>query len=381
MPATQRGNLRKRGATWSARWYDEAGERRERSGFATKSEAGGWPDWKLEQVAALRDGRPDSLRRQTMPTLRELIDEYVEQHNAEANTIRNLKARLKYAAEGPALDGVGGFGAVRVDRLTVPELGAWRKRLPERSAYAITKGLRQVLGYAVRVKLLDENIAKLLPNPEPKRREVRSFETIEDVEAVGVELAVERRGLPVFAALTGLRPEEWIALERRDVDREAGVIRVRRVYTDGQVKLYGKQTRSLRAVPLPARAAAALAELPPRVDTPLIFPGKRGGHLNLHNWRRDEWNPAVRAAGLEHRTPYSLRHTYASFAIAAGVSLFELARFMGTSVEQIDRTYGHLLPDSIERARTALDAFTAGRSMAASSYVEPGGSPQPAPPR
>jgi hypothetical protein len=27
-----------------------------------------------------------------------------------------------------------------------------------------------VLGYAVRVKLLDENVAKLLPNPEPKRR-------------------------------------------------------------------------------------------------------------------------------------------------------------------------------------------------------------------
>jgi hypothetical protein len=41
----------------------------------------------------------------------------------------------------------------------------------------------------------------------------------------------------------------------------------------------------------------------------------------------------------------------------AGVSLFELARFMGTSVEQIDRTYGHLLPDTLERARLALDSF------------------------
>jgi len=30
---------------------------------------------------------------------------------------------------------------------------------------------------------------------------------------------------------------------------------------------------------------------------------------------------------------------------------------MGTSVEQIDCTYGHLLPDSIDRTRTALDAF------------------------
>jgi hypothetical protein len=33
---------------------------------------------------------------------------------------------------------------------------------------------------------------------------------------------------------------------------------------------------------------------------------------------------------------------------------------MGTSVEQIDRTYGHLLPDSLERTRTALDAFVSG---------------------
>ncbi|HSC90480.1 MAG TPA: hypothetical protein VLB86_02370 [Gaiellaceae bacterium] len=109
-------------------------------------------------------------------------------------------------------------------------------------------------------------------------------------------------------------------------------------YTDGTVKLYGKQDRSLRAVPMPLRAAQALDELPARLDTRVLFPGKRGGYLNLHNWRAHEWTPAVRAAG---------------------VLLFELARFMGTSTEQIDKTYGHLLPDSLDRARTALDSFIA----------------------
>ena len=72
---------------------------------------------------------------------------------------------------------------------------------------------------------------------------------------------------------------------------------------------------------------------------------------------KEDGTPAVRAAGLEHRSPYALRHTFATFAIAAGVSLFELARFMGTSVEQIDKTYGHLLPDALDRTRQALDSF------------------------
>jgi hypothetical protein len=37
----------------------------------------------------------------------------------------------------------------------------------------------------------------------------------------------------------------------------------------------------VRAVPLPARTAQALSEHPPRLDTRLLFPGARGGHLNL----------------------------------------------------------------------------------------------------
>ena len=306
-----------------------------------------------------------------MPTLGELVDEYLEQHNAEANTIRTLKARVRYATEGPKLDGEGGWNDVRCDRLDPQSIGAWRKRLPERSAWAIHKALRQVLHYAVRVKLLDENVALLVPNPEPKRREVATFESIAELETIGAELGEPYKAIPLFVGLSGLRPEEWLALERRDIDRGAGIVHVRRVYVDGQVKLYGKQARSLRAVPLAAMALEALHRAPARLDTRLVFPGVRGGHLNLHEWRRDEWTPALRAAGPEHRGPYALRHTFASFSIAAGVQLFELARFMGTSVEQIDRTYGHLLPDSLDRTRAALDSFAA-RSFPDCSHADGG---------
>jgi hypothetical protein len=37
----------------------------------------------------------------------------------------------------------------------------------------------------------------------------------------------------------------------------------------------------------------------------------------------------------------------------------------GTSIEQIEKTYGHLLPDALERGRAALEAFDAASTAAA----------------
>jgi integrase len=51
-----------------------------------------------------------------------------------------------------------------------------------------------------------------------------------------------------------------------------------------------------------------------------------------------------------------LRHTFATEALAAGNSIFELARVMGTSVKMIDRTYGHLVRDFEQASRARIDA-------------------------
>ena len=49
------------------------------------------------------------------------------------------------------------------------------------------------------------------------------------------------------------------------------------------------------------------------------------------------------------------------------MQLFYLARIMGTSVAEIDATYGHLLPDSEDYLRGLLDSFDGRETLAQSS--------------
>ena len=114
-------------------------------------------------------------------------------------------------------------------------------------------------------------------------------------------------------------------------------------------------------VPLTPRALAAVAAVPPRLDSRLLFPAARGGYIGLDSWRSREWYPALEAAGLAKRGPYALRHSFVTHALAAGVPIFDVARFAGTSVQMIERTYGHLAKGSESHARELLAVYAADR--------------------
>ncbi len=162
----------------------------------------------------------------------------------------------------------------------------------------------------------------------------------------------------IFAAATGLRPGEWIALERRDIDLDGRVLHVRRAYRNGRIKV-PKTDSSLRSVPLQDIAVAALKRIPVHPETSLVFPAANGGYFDLHNFRVREWRPAQKAAGVRPlRRVYDLRHTFATFALRAGVSTFALSRYMGASLTMIDRHYGHLTSDGGDHARHLLDRYS-----------------------
>src|SRR5438045_930726 len=94
-------------------------------------------------------------------------------------------------------------------------------------------------------------------------------------------------------------------------------------------------------------------------------PGERGGYLDVHHFRPFRWRPAQKAAGINPlRRVYDLRHTFATFALRAGISTFDLSRYMGASLTMIDRHYGHLARDGREHAIKVLDALNAPDSNA-----------------
>ena len=307
-------------------------------GFATRAEAERALRRTLERL------RPGG----TM-TLAELVEGYLGVHQAAPATIEKLRWLLAKATLA--------FGEVRLVDLRAEEICAWRVTLPEGHRFEATQALRQVLNRAVAWQLIDVNPAKRgVSNPLRRFPEKRPFESWAEIRAIAARLGPVTGPMVVFAAATGVRPAELAALEQRDVDRAAGVVYVRRQLVRRQIK-HTKTRRSMRAVPLQSAALEPLERLP-RLESPLLFPAPRGGYLDLHNFRAREWRPAQLAAGIEPvRRPYDLRHTYATFALRAGVSIFDLSRFMGASLAMIDRHYGHLARDGREHAVALLDAF------------------------
>ena len=78
------------------------------------------------------------------------------------------------------------------------------------------------------------------------------------------------------------------------------------------------------------------------------------------------------AAGARPARIYDLRSTFASDALAASVSVFELARIMGTSVRMIERHYGALLNGAGAGIAGRLDALDAERDRAKSVDTDDG---------
>jgi integrase len=249
MPAEQRGYPEKlKSGLWVLRYYDGAGKRqraRTPAGkvmrFKTRTAA--LNQYRDEIAPQLRGERPA-----VEYTLREFAPIFLERHIARDRTVETLRERLGYPAarDGETADdrrkreryAVKAFGDVSLRELEVmtSDIAAWYATLPERSRFGLMQALRQCLGAALRWRYMSSNPAvEAVTNRQPPSRTIRAY-TLAELEAIAEELSAAYRGLPQFAAATGLRPEEWAALERRAIDRRGGIVNVVRSVTGGKRK-------------------------------------------------------------------------------------------------------------------------------------------------
>jgi integrase len=160
--------------------------------------------------------------------------------------------------------------------------------------------------------------------PSEKRvRPIRPFESMAEVEAVCQHLAPTGAAIVRFAVATGIRlPGEALSLRWTDISTS------RR-----EAQIQGTKTENApRTIPLSHAALEAIQDLPRSIIGQVFV-------LNYHYWRKEEWTKALTAAGLEHRTPYECRHTFATFALQAGASLDDVAQVLGHADISITRRY------------------------------------------
>jgi integrase len=201
------------------------------------------------------------------------------------------------------------------------------------------------------------------------------------------------RALPELAVSCGMREGELFGVALEDFDFENKVLRVRR-----QIKNLGgsyvfalpKNDRE-RIIPLADWAIQAIqrhiSKYPPQ---PCTLPWEKlngkphtcsvlfrwhtdGQHIKARNYSETIWKPALVKAGLipepgkdargrcrylttRREGVHQLRHYYASVMLAGGVTIKELAEYLGHSDPAFTlRVYAHMLPCSHDRARAVIN--------------------------
>jgi integrase len=252
------------------------------------------------------------------------------------------------------------FGSVSVRELLPENIGRWVKHLPvsQKTKQHALGAMRQVLSAGVVWGYLRVSPARpaAVRSPPSQTPDIVPFESWDDVRAVA-HAAGRYESLVVFACATGLRPEEWSALQWKDIKRDARRCAVHRTYASGELRSEGKRDASLRTVLLADLALEALDDLPQALrPDQLVFSASKGGHISLSNWRRRVWYPALERAGVERRPLYQMRHTFATLALAAGMPIDFVSRQLGhTDIRTTLRFYARYIPALEERHLAMLN--------------------------
>ena len=190
----------------------------------------------------------------------------------------------------------------------------------------------------------------LVANENQRQR----FLTVE--EAQRLMAAVEESDSPMLKyivamlLLTGARRNEVLHARWRDVD-----------FHSRQWSIPKNKAARTRYIPL-SDAAIGLLEKVPRVEgCEYIFANPKTGKPFVQIWY--PWDTARKKAGLDDLRIHDLRHSFASFLVNSGRSLYEVQHLLGHARPVTTQRYAHLAQETLFEASNQAAATMASAFM------------------
>lgn len=313
--------------------------------------------------------------------LRTYTENYLKgrsQDLSSQETIRSVVAASIYPFLGDKT-----LDAINVD--TLRDFLAWmnEKGISANYQTQVWNTLSSILDAAKEEKKISVNHCDSKAISKPRRIETKIVPWTE-AKLNKVALALGPRykiTVPIGAGL-GLRQGEIFAFTVDDIDREKMIYHCRRqIATLNKEQTFrlpkGHKTREIPLSQGVLDEIDAYAENFPPVTVTLPWSerdGKKtetvrllivdgdGNALRRSSFNDNVWHPAFKRAGLT-REPWrdgmhALRHLFASHLLALGVSIRELAEYLGHATAGFTLSkYAHLMPSSHERARLAVNSM------------------------
>ena len=350
---------------WRARYRDPDGKEHARH-FARKTDA---EQWLGEKTASLVRGDyvdPNAGK----VTFDVFAEQWLTSQTFDSTTRAAVTSRLQNHI-------LPTFAELELRAIRPSTVQTWLKGRQELLAPGTVKATLSILNAIMNAAVDDDMIVKnpcagrSVRPPALERERIIPW-TVEQLQAVIEGHPPEWRAVPIVGAGSGLRQGEVFGLQVDDVDFLHRRLQVRHQVKSGLV-LGPPKGRKTREVPLPDVVAVAISEQLRNFPAERNCVFHRGGELvDAQVYNRTVWKPALIEADIEptrRNGMHILRHTYASMQLEAGTSIRALAEYLGHHDPGFTlRTYTHLMPESEDRARAAID--TAFGVLADSSRTE-----------
>jgi integrase len=221
--------------------------------------------------------------------------------------------------------------------------------------------INAIFNEALRDKKLSESPCLAIELPDVVAEKDLILPTHPQIEELAAGLPTDWAATVWFMHGCGLRIGEALAVNVKCRIADGRTLRVNeQVNPAAQLRpLKFRKQGEYRDIPLPQYVSDAIdkhvAEFGTTADG-YLFKGRRHKHVVRNSYQQD-FRRSAKAAGLTKEfVPHSLRHVLASTALAKGIPITEVSRWLGhKSIEVTHRIYGHLVPSSWDRARHVLD--------------------------